>query len=135
MAEKKDIPFALLEILKEFTDKEHTLSSGEILYMLRTIYDLEAERRTIYANILLLRKYGYDIDDWNTTHTGYRLNKHQFAPDEVTQLCKLIRNSKELSNKQKADLCDRLTETLSKCEPPLLNLTVIEGASKLQTKF
>lgn len=122
MADKKDIPFALLEILKEFTDEEHTISSGEILYMLKTIYDLEAERRTIYASILLLRKYGYDIDDWNTTHTGYRLNKHQFEPDEVTQLCRLIRNSKELSNKQKADLCDRLTETLSKYQRALIRV-------------
>ena len=86
MADKKEIPFALLEILQENTDEEHRLSAREIIELLASRYGLEAERRTIYSNIDLLRKYGHNIDGWGKEKGGYALIDHQFTPKETLVL-------------------------------------------------
>ena len=61
MAEKKHSAFALLNILKENTDKDHPLTTKEILSLLEMQYGLTLERRTVYANIDLLRQAGYEL--------------------------------------------------------------------------
>ena len=61
MAEKKHSAFALLNILKENTDKDHPLTTKEILSLLEMQYGLTLERRTVYANIDLLRQALEDV--------------------------------------------------------------------------
>ena len=111
---KKDIPFALLEILTDCTDEDHRLSTREITELLADRYGLEAERRTIYSNIDLLRKYGYNIDGWEKGKGGDCLLKHQFSPKEVCVLTDLIQTSDQLNRREKKQLKDKLLETMSK---------------------
>lgn len=111
---KKDIPFALLEILTDCTDEDHRLSTREITELLADRYGLEAERRTIYSNIDLLRKYGYNIDGWEKGKGGYCLLKHQFSPKEVCVLTDLIHVSDQLNRREKKQLREKLLKTLSK---------------------
>ena len=114
MADKKEILFALLEILTDCTDEDHRLSTREITELLADRYGLEAERRTIYSNIDLLRKYGYNIDGWEKGKGGYCLLKHQFSPKEVCVLTDLIQTSDQLNRREKKQLKDKLLETMSK---------------------
>ena len=114
MADKKEIPFALLEILTEYTDEEHRLSAKAIIELLTSQYGLAAERRTIYSNIDLLRKYGYNIDGWEKGKGGYCLLKHQFSPKEVCVLTDLILTSDQLNRREKEQLREKLLKTLSK---------------------
>ena len=71
MADKKDIPFALLEILTEYTDSTHFLPTTDIIEILKSNYCLDTERRTIYANSVLLQKLGYKISNWRDNNIGF----------------------------------------------------------------
>ena len=56
MAEKKYSALAMLDILKETTDKDHPLTTKEIISLLEMKYGLLLERLTIYSNIELLKQ-------------------------------------------------------------------------------
>ena len=71
---KKELPLALLEILRESTDENNILSTKELTTLLEKRYDLTLERRTLYANIELLKKYGSKISTWQENYTGYYVN-------------------------------------------------------------
>ena len=114
MADKKDIPFAMLEILREYTDEDHFISTPDLINLMREMYGLELERRTIYANADLLRKYGYRIDDWHNNGIGYNLAEHQFSVKEVSKLYDLVQNSDQYSQTEKKRLQKKLLHTLSK---------------------
>ena len=113
MADKKDIPFALLEILREYTDKDHCLSALDLIDLMKSQYGLELERRTLYANIRFLRKFGYMIEGWNMNQVGYRLMEHQFSPKEVFALCDLLQDCDQLKPGEKKKLKAKLLGTLS----------------------
>ena len=113
MTDKKDIPLAMLEILREYTDEDHILSTPDLIDLMREMYGLELERRTIYANANLLRKYGYKIDDWHINGIGYNLSEHQFSPKEVFALCDLLQDCDQLKPGEKKKLKAKLLGTSS----------------------
>lgn len=113
MADKKDIPFAMLEILREYTDEDHFISTPDLIKLMEEIYGLKLERRTIYANADLLRKYGQRIDDWHINGVGYNLTEHQFSPKEVSLLCDLLKDCNQLKPSEKKKLKNKLMNTLS----------------------
>lgn len=113
MADKKDIPLALLEILKEYTDDTHFLSTSHVIEIMKSKYHLDLERRTIYANAELLKKYGYKISNWSENNIRYGLVEHQFSPKEAVSLCRMIDGSDEFSRSGKEKLKKKILETLS----------------------
>ena len=113
MAEKKGICLALLNILRENTDNKHLMSSHDLIDALFTKYGLIAERRTIYANIRLLKDYGYDISTWGKENDGYALVEHQFSEKEVLVLYNLIEETDQLKKGEKKALRTKLMNTLS----------------------
>ena len=113
MADKKGIALALLEILREHTDADHHLSATELINLLLYEYGYELERRTIYANINLLRQFGYEIEGWSKGNDGYALIEHQFTEKEAFGLCDLLKESKAFSPREKKKLKEKLLHTLS----------------------
>lgn len=113
MADKKEIPFALLEILTKYSDEEHVLTAREIMTLLENEYDLSIERRTLYANVELLQKYGHKISTWQENGYGYYLKEHQFKQSEVLLLCNAIHSSNFISPKESSELIKKLLSTLS----------------------
>lgn len=113
MADKKEIPLALLEVLKRHTDEDHYLSTKQIIQIMEDEYDITMERRTLYANIELLQKFGYKISTWQENGYGYYLQEHQFLKSEVFLLCNAIHSSHFISGKESSQLIDKLLETLS----------------------
>ncbi len=114
MADKKELPLALLEVLTKYTDDQHTLSTREITQILENEYDLTLERRTLYANIELLKKYGHNISTWQENGAGYRLQEHQFEKSEVLALCNAIHSSHFISDTESAALIRKLLSTMSR---------------------
>lgn len=51
----------LVEILKKYTDENHSLSQKEILYHFENEYDIHLERKTIGNYLDTLEALGYDI--------------------------------------------------------------------------
>lgn len=116
MAEKKHSAFALLNILKENTDKDHPLTTKEILSLLETQYGLTLERRTVYANIDLLRQAGYDIETYDDNGIGFGLKKKQFDKEEILLLCNALHATHFVPEEQTNKLIKKLLDTQSKYE-------------------
>lgn len=113
MADKKELPLAMIELLIRYTDENHSLSTTELRNYLEQEYDLTLERRTLYANMELLKKYGYDISTWQENGLGYYLRTHQFTKSEVFLLCNAIHSSHFISQKESTQLIRKLLATLS----------------------
>lgn len=62
----------ILNVLKKYTDSEHTLASTEIGEKVKEIYNVEIDPRTIRRNINLLKyKLNYDISTREENGKGY----------------------------------------------------------------
>ena len=54
--------FAILEILRQYTDENHKLNQSEIVELLEREFDLVADRKSIKRNITSLLDMGYPIE-------------------------------------------------------------------------
>jgi len=59
---RKKLSFAILEILRQYTDENHRLSQSQILELLEKEFDIKAERKSIKRNITSLLEMGYPIE-------------------------------------------------------------------------
>ena len=58
------LPLCILEILKNYSDEEHPLTSGEIIKKLKADYGLSAARNAVERNLSLLCELGWDISTY-----------------------------------------------------------------------
>lgn len=114
MAEKKHSTFAVLEVLKKYSDQDHILSVKQISEHLQNEYDLNIERRTLYSNIGILKDFGFEISDYEDNGKGYYLAKRDFDKGEILLLCNAIHASHFISSKQSDDLIRKLLSTQSR---------------------
>lgn len=59
---RKKLSFAILDILRKYTDADHRLSQKDIADILKTEYDLDADRKSVKRNITSLMDMGYEIN-------------------------------------------------------------------------
>ncbi len=59
--QQKKLDFAILEVLREYSDAEHRLSQRDIMDILEREYHLHADRKSIKRNLTSLMEMGYDI--------------------------------------------------------------------------
>ena len=59
---KKKINFAILEVLRRYSDPEHRLNQNDILELLEKEFDLRADRKSIKRNITGLLEMGFPIE-------------------------------------------------------------------------
>ena len=83
MAEKKFLPFIVLQILEELSDESHILSTNELIDHIERRSGISIERRTLYSNIEILEQAGYIISKFADKGKGYYLEKRQFSKGEV----------------------------------------------------
>ncbi|MCD7805988.1 MAG: WYL domain-containing protein [Lachnospiraceae bacterium] len=101
----------LMRIFLEYTDEQHRLTMPEILSRLRAC-DIEAERKSIYEDIELLRAYGMDIIGQRSGRTyEYYLGSREFELAELKILVDLVQSAKFLTAKKSSQLIKKL-ETL-----------------------
>ena len=124
MADKKELPFAILEILETFSDENHILSISDIMSHLEKCYHLKAERRTIYANIDLLRSFGYDISTWGEQHKGYYLRSRIFSRSEILMLCNAVHASHFINQDESEALINKLLSFLNRYQQDLYRSSV-----------
>ena len=113
MAEKKTSAFALLRILKKYSDEDHILSARQIIDMLDEFYGIRIERRTLYSNIEMLEQDGYVISRYEDNGRGYYLKQRQFDKAEVLLLCNAVHASHFISASQSDNIIRKLLDTQS----------------------
>ena len=59
---QKKLSFAILEILRQYTDPEHTLNQNDIVEILEKEYDIKADRKSVKRNLTSLWEMGFPID-------------------------------------------------------------------------
>ena len=112
--EKKLAPFYILDILKEYTDQNHSLTQKEILEKLKSNYGVELERKSVGANLEMLMNLDYDIV--KNPGGGYYLLEREFDETEVKFLTDAIFSSKIINAKQAQDLALKISKSLSRFE-------------------
>ncbi len=94
----------ILEILRMYSDENHSLTQQEIIKLLYKNYGMECDRRSVKANVLSLKEMGYDID----MDDGYRLLSREFDDAELRILIDSVLFSKSISTKQAKDLVSKI---------------------------
>ena len=101
---KKMLNMLILEILRTYTDEEHSLTQQEIIKLLDKNYGMECDRRSVKNNVLCLKELGYDI----STEKGYRLLSREFDDAELRILIDSVLFSKSISTRQAKNLIDKI---------------------------
>ena len=79
---KKIIILYILQILRKYTDAEHTMTQQQIADRLRSEYGLEVDRSTVKRNLFDLIEAGYDIQYTEITRT--QVNRRTGEKEENT---------------------------------------------------
>lgn len=117
---KKTAFLRILQILKDETDAEHTLTHNEIAQKLYSKYGIEIERKTVASNISLLKECGYDIvtncgiEKVTAKNGGNYLREKDFEDSEIKLLIDAVIFSQYISEKHSIDLIKKLTKLSNK---------------------
>ena len=113
----------LMDIMLEKTDDEHGLTLEEISNELMN-YGVEAERKTLYADIDTLREYGIDIEKRKGKGVTYHVVSRDFEIAELKLLVDAVQSSKFITHKKSAGLIKKIEQLASKHEAQQLHRQV-----------
>ena len=120
---KKIIILYILQILRRYTDADHTMTQQQIAEKLRSDYELEVNRATVKRNITDLIDAGYDIQynevirrqlnkatgetEENVIYTDLYF-EHEFTEPELHMLIDGLLFSRSVPYRQRKQLIDKL---------------------------
>lgn len=102
---KKLALIRIWQILKEYSDCDHTLTQDDIAQHLVSEYGIVIERKAISRNISLLKEAGIEIE---SRRAGSYLAERAFEDSELKLLIDGVLCSKHITAKHSKDLIDRL---------------------------
>ncbi len=106
----------LMKILLEYTDETHSLTMEEIKSKLK-LYDISAERKSLYNDIENLRLYGVDIIRTKEDRTFYyHIGNRQFELAELKLLVDSVQSAKFITEKKSNDLIKKIEAFASRYE-------------------
>ena len=106
----------LLKILTEQSDEEHCMSAQALIEALG-VYDIKAERKSIYDDIAQLIDFGYDIILVKAkSGGGYYLAGREFELAELKLLVETVQASRFLTLKKSRELIAKIEKLASKAE-------------------
>ncbi len=111
---KKMLNMLILEILRNYTDEEHSLTQKEIIKLLELNYGMECDRRSVKNNVLSLKELGEDCGFEISMEKGYKLLSREFDDAELRILIDSVLFSKSISTRQAKDLIKKIRKLASK---------------------
>ena len=103
-ANKKMLNMLILEILRQYSDENHSLTQQEIIRLLKQNYGMECDRRSVKNNVQYLKELGYDI----SMEKGYKLLSREFDDAELRILIDSVLFSKSISTRQAKELIAKI---------------------------
>ncbi len=100
----------IYQILFEQTDEEHPMSTGALIDALAQ-RGIQAERKSVYSDLELLRQFGADVISVRGKQPGHYIGARTFELAEVKLLVDLVQASKFLTRAKSTRLIGKL-ETL-----------------------
>ncbi len=126
---KKQLILNILDIFKKYTDEDHRLSQREIVDILRSEYNMSADRKSVRRNILDLIELGSEIEYSETVRmvpnkvTGEPEESyiwsdfyfvHEFSDSELRLLIDSLLFSKHIPYSQCKELVEKLERLSSR---------------------
>ncbi|MCI1955238.1 MAG: WYL domain-containing protein [Oscillospiraceae bacterium] len=120
----------LKDILLNRTDEEHPMTVREMIEALNG-YGIRAERKSIYADLEDLRRYGVDIVCRKSKTTGYFAAGRKFELPELKLLADAVASSKFITEKKSSQLIRKIESLASDYEASQLQRQVfVRGRAK-----
>lgn len=123
-------PMYVKDILLEYSDENHYLTVNEILYILKSRYDLATTRKTLYDDIDLLIDAGYDIECVKAKQNQYHMLSREFDMAELRILIDSVESLKSIPLAKSRELAEKL----SKFAGPSADLLVKHNNAKLHPR-
>ena len=128
-SEQKIKLLILYDILRKNTDENHPMTTKEIVAALQE-YGIGVSRKTLYEDIDLLVRYGYDIICIKGRNNQYFVGGHDFERPEIEVLLNAVSASKLLTQAKSSALSEKLAELLGKPQGNELKNTVTVTSNK-----
>ena len=103
--DKKALNMMILEVLEQYTDRDHRLTQQKIVDLLEKNYGVPCTRQTVKNNLMLLGEMGYEI----SMEGGIYLMSRQFENAELRMLVDSVLFSRTLSGEEAERLIKKLT--------------------------
>ena len=128
-------PLYLLEILKERTDDEKYLSTGQLCDILKKQYGIETHRVTLKSDIELLQQAGYEIQERRSSTNLYNYIGREFDEAELKTIIDAIASAKFIPEDKSDDLIKKVTSLASSNKAQALKRNVVvDGRIKLDNR-
>lgn len=111
----------LYQHLVQHTDAEHTLSTAELMKILKEEYSVKVSRNTISDDLTMLHDCGLHIEHYESTQNKYYYDGHIYELPELKILVDAISSSKFITQRKSDELIAKL-----------LTLTNLQNAAKLR---
>lgn len=111
----------LYQHLVQNTDAEHTLSTAELMRILKEKYSVTVSRNTISNDLAMLHDCGLHIEHYESTQNKYYYDGHIYELPELKILVDAISSSKFITQRKSDELIAKL-----------LTLTNTQNAAKLR---
>ena len=111
----------LYQHLVQHTDAEHTLSTAELMKILKEDYSVKVSRNTISDDLSMLHDCGLHIEHYESTQNKYYYDGHIYELPELKILVDAISSSKFITQRKSDELIAKL-----------LTLTNSQNAAKLR---
>jgi len=102
-------PFHIAKILYERTDEDHPLSTSEIAQILLDDFGMETYRKTIKADIELLKRVGMDIHIARSSENKYFMANRLLSVPELKLLSDAVASAKFISKRKSTELTCKLS--------------------------
>jgi len=102
----------IAEFLRRYSDEQHPVSVADIIAYLEK-NGVQAERKSIYTDLAVLREYGMSIERGTAPQQGYFLTETEFEPCELMLLMDTIQASPVISRRKTAALTRKLCSMTS----------------------
>ena len=124
MAKAKLKLLYLAKIFSEETDDAHGLTLPQIIEKL-SVYDIKADRKTLYQDFEELRQFGYDLISEQVGHnTYYYLGARDFELPELKLLVDSVQAAKFITDKKSHELIRKLEALVSRHQAQQLHRQV-----------
>ena len=122
----------LYEILRKYTDEEHTLSTNQIRRMLEERYGMAIHRTTLPRDIEVLRAAGIEVTQVRHKALHYYLADRSFSIPELRLLIDAVQSSKFITENKSRELIEKLELDI---KPNALSLKLNVNAGKLYNLY
>ncbi len=105
--------FYIRDYLEKHSHENHPIAASELVQMLWKDHEIKCDRKTIYADIEALQRYGLDIVSLQGPSGGYYIASRNFDVPELKLLIDAVQSSRYLTENKSRELIEKLCDLCS----------------------